>query len=252
MTRFSPLVLAGGALATIGALALAPALQPGSASSAPLPAAPATADSTGAAVDSGRAGGIDTARADAAHAEGSGADQTSRGGGRSGVTSRLSGSELDAAQSRSQAQHLEMAAKNDAVVSAVMARAEAKRKAAEERKKKAADKASAKAQGYDLGVTDPKKMARQIAQNKFGWGATEFACYNKIIMRESMWDPQATNPSSGAFGIPQALPASKMASAGSDWRTNPATQIRWGLGYVKDTYQTPCQAWSFKSAHGWY
>jgi hypothetical protein len=88
--------------------------------------------------------------------------------------------------------------------------------------------------------------------NKYGWGADQFSCYDNIIMRESMWDTYAENASSGAYGIPQALPASKLSKFGSDWRTNPATQILWGLDYVKDRYGTPCSAWGFKSSHGWY
>ena len=71
-------------------------------------------------------------------------------------------------------------------------------------------------------------------------------------MRESRWIVTADNPNSSAYGIPQALPGAKMASFGSDWRTNAATQIRWGLDYVHDRYGTPCQAWSFKRGHGWY
>jgi SLT domain-containing protein len=71
-------------------------------------------------------------------------------------------------------------------------------------------------------------------------------------MRESKWDVNATNPSSGAYGIPQALPGSKMATIASDWRTNPATQIIWGIEYMKDRYGSPCSAWGFKSSHGWY
>jgi hypothetical protein len=67
-----------------------------------------------------------------------------------------------------------------------------------------------------------------------------------------MWRVDATNPSSGAYGIPQALPGSKMATIASDWRTNPATQIIWGIEYMKDRYGSPCAAWSFKSANGWY
>jgi hypothetical protein len=67
-----------------------------------------------------------------------------------------------------------------------------------------------------------------------------------------MWKVNATNRSSGAYGIPQALPGSKMASAGSDWRTNPATQIIWGVNYMKGRYGSPCRAWTFKHAHGWY
>ncbi len=69
---------------------------------------------------------------------------------------------------------------------------------------------------------------------------------------ESGWRVDADNPSSSAYGIPQALPGSKMASAGADWATNPVTQIRWGLGYIADRYGSPCSAWSFKNGNGWY
>ncbi|MFV0451944.1 MAG: transglycosylase SLT domain-containing protein [Propioniciclava sp.] len=106
--------------------------------------------------------------------------------------------------------------------------------------------------GYDPEVTEPREIARQMMENKFGWGAAEFTCYDNIIMRESLWNPTADNPTSSAYGIPQALPGNRMASEGDDWRTNPATQIRWGLKYVKERYGTPCSAWSFKAAHGWY
>jgi hypothetical protein len=123
--------------------------------------------------------------------------------------------------------------------------------------KKAAEEKAARARalanrGYEPGVTDPKEIARQILKNKFGYGSSQFDCFNNIIMRESMWKVNATNPSSGAYGIPQALPGSKMASEGSDWRTNPATQIIWGIKYMKDRYGSPCAAWSFKSSRGWY
>ena len=101
-------------------------------------------------------------------------------------------------------------------------------------------------------MTDPREIARQILKNKYGYGDDEYSCFNNIIIRESMWEIDATNPSSGAYGIPQALPGSKMASAGSDWRTNPATQIIWALEYMKKRYGSPCEAWSFKRSHGWY
>jgi hypothetical protein len=127
--------------------------------------------------------------------------------------------------------------------------AAAAKKAAEE---KAARERALRNRGYEPGVTDPKEIARQILNNKFGYGSSQFDCFNNIIMRESMWRVNATNPSSGAYGIPQALPGSKMASEGSDWRTNPATQIIWGIKYMKDRYGSPCAAWSFKSANGWY
>jgi hypothetical protein len=127
--------------------------------------------------------------------------------------------------------------------------AAAAKKAAEE---KAARERALRNRGYQPGVTDPKEMARQILKNKYGYGSSQFDCFNNIIIRESMWRVDATNPSSGAYGIPQALPGSKMATIASDWRTNPATQIIWGIEYMKDRYGSPCAAWSFKSAHGWY
>lgn len=109
-----------------------------------------------------------------------------------------------------------------------------------------------KALGYEPGTTDPREIARQMMLNKYGWDDGQFTCYDNIIMRESKWDPSADNPHSSAYGIPQALPGSKMAAFGSDWRTNPATQIAWGLDYVHDRYGTPCGAWGFKRSHGWY
>jgi hypothetical protein len=127
--------------------------------------------------------------------------------------------------------------------------AAAAKKAAEE---KAARERALRNRGYQPGVTDPKEIARQILKNKYGYGSSQFDCFNNIIIRESMWRIDATNPSSGAYGIPQALPGSKMASIASDWRTNPATQIIWAIGYMKDRYGSPCAAWSFKSANGWY
>jgi hypothetical protein len=86
----------------------------------------------------------------------------------------------------------------------------------------------------------------------FGFSpSTQYSCLNNIWTRESGWRYNAEN-ASGAYGIPQALPGSKMATAGSDWQTNPATQIKWGLGYIQGRYGTPCDAWSFWQAHGWY
>jgi uncharacterized protein YabE (DUF348 family) len=85
-----------------------------------------------------------------------------------------------------------------------------------------------------------------------GWGSDQFSCLVTMWNHESGWRVNAANPS-GAYGIPQALPGSKMASAGSDWQTNPATQIRWGLQYISSRYGTPCGAWATWQAHGgWY
>jgi hypothetical protein len=84
---------------------------------------------------------------------------------------------------------------------------------------------------------------------EYGWGGDQFGCLEELWQRESGWKHTAANPSSGAFGIPQALPASKMASAGADWRTNPVTQIMWGLDYISGRYGSPCGAWSYWLAH---
>jgi hypothetical protein len=95
-------------------------------------------------------------------------------------------------------------------------------------------------------------VAKAIAKNKHKWGATQFVCLNKLWTAESGWRYRASNSSSGAYGIPQAHPGSKMASVARDWRTNPVTQIRWGLRYIDSRYNTPCTAWSkFKRSH-WY
>jgi len=80
---------------------------------------------------------------------------------------------------------------------------------------------------------------------------TQFGCLDNLWTRESGWRYNAEN-ASGAYGIPQALPGSKMATSGADWQTNPATQINWGLGYIKSTYGTPCSAWAFWEANGYY
>jgi hypothetical protein len=85
----------------------------------------------------------------------------------------------------------------------------------------------------------------------FGFSTDQFGCLNDIWSRESGWRYNAAN-ASGAYGIPQALPGDKMASAGPDWQTDPTTQIKWGLGYIKDIYGSPCQAWVFWQDHGWY
>lgn len=97
----------------------------------------------------------------------------------------------------------------------------------------------------------PQQIATAMLAD-FGWSSGEFGCLNELWERESGWNAAATNPYSGAYGIPQALPGAKMASAGADWETNPATQIKWGLGYIKATYGSPCGAWSHETAYGWY
>ncbi|WP_236240877.1 MULTISPECIES: transglycosylase SLT domain-containing protein [unclassified Streptomyces] len=110
------------------------------------------------------------------------------------------------------------------------------------------------ASGAVMGMTAPASAAPTDAQAiaKKMVPAGQYTCFSKIIERESGWDHTATNASSGAYGLVQALPASKMASAGSDWKTNPATQIEWGLDYMNDRYGSPCGAWKFWQANHWY
>jgi hypothetical protein len=97
-----------------------------------------------------------------------------------------------------------------------------------------------------------KATARTMAASDYGWGDGEFSCLSKLWQKESGWSYTAENASSGAYGIPQALPGSKMATIGSDWRTNASTQIAWGLSYIDRAYGSPCSAWSHSQANNWY
>lgn len=103
----------------------------------------------------------------------------------------------------------------------------------------------------DLSDEAPRDIARALLAT-YGWGEDQFSCLDALWMRESRWNPFADNPNSSAYGIPQALPGSKMASAGADWRTNPVTQIKWGLGYIEGRYGTPCGAWAHSQRRGYY
>jgi hypothetical protein len=132
------------------------------------------------------------------------------------------------------------AAKKRAKQKAAAARAAAARRA----KQRAASRSAAQ--------RDPRGIARSMASARYGWGAGEFSCLNSLWQKESGWNYRASNSSSGAYGIPQALPGSKMSSKGGDWRTNPATQIAWGLSYIKSSYGSPCAAWQKSRSVGWY
>lgn len=103
----------------------------------------------------------------------------------------------------------------------------------------------------ELMPTDPREIALELLP-QYGWDSSQFGCLDELWVGESDWDVNATNPTSGAYGIPQALPAEKMASFGSDWRTNPVTQIEWGLWYINESYGSPCSANEFKNANNWY
>jgi hypothetical protein len=93
-------------------------------------------------------------------------------------------------------------------------------------------------------ITGAKKVAKSIMNTDYAWGEDEYSCLNRLWTKESHWNYKAHNYRSGAHGIPQALPAVKMEVISSDWRTNPVTQIRWGLRYIDIRYETPCQAWA--------
>jgi hypothetical protein len=97
----------------------------------------------------------------------------------------------------------------------------------------------------------PQQIGEQML-SQFGWSSGQFSCLQPLWALESSWNVYASNPGSGAYGIPQALPGSKMASAGPDWQSDAATQIRWGLTYIQGTYGSPCAAWSHEEADGWY
>ncbi|MEU5000793.1 transglycosylase SLT domain-containing protein [Streptomyces sp. NPDC021622] len=134
--------------------------------------------------------------------------------------------------------------------------AEAAEKAAEKKEREeAAETKASRSSTRDAGdfakqtsysVADVQAMARQMVPGD------QFQCFSNIVDHESTWNYQASNPSSGAYGLVQALPGSKMASAGADWQTNPATQIKWGLNYMNDRYGSPCGAWDFWQANNWY
>lgn len=101
------------------------------------------------------------------------------------------------------------------------------------------------------GLSGPQSFALS-QMSKYGWDKGEFDALVTLWTKESGWNYQAKNPSSGAYGIPQALPASKMASAGADYMTNANTQIKWGLGYIKGRYGSPSKALAFHLKHNWY
>lgn len=149
----------------------------------------------------------------------------------------------------------------------------AEEKAKAEAEQKAKEEAEAKKKAEELRIAQSKQVtsrggtsvrtatgtkaeyqayAKNLCINTYGWTENDFNCLVKLWERESNWNPNAHNKSSGAHGICQALPASKMASEGSDYMTNYKTQIRWGLKYIKNRYGTPANAWVHSQQRGWY
>ena len=97
-----------------------------------------------------------------------------------------------------------------------------------------------------------REVAKVLMEDKYGWGDRQFACLVGLWTKESNWNYRSSNKRTGAHGIPQALPATKMDSAGTDWRTNPVTQISWGLRYIESRYDTPCGAFAKFKRSNWY
>lgn len=213
-----PLVGAGIAaalLASVGA-AVSTSTEPATAAQAPLGRGVPTGDALTALTDSADVSGTAAAEAE-----------------------RLAQQRRDAAASRSASREQQ---RRD---EAERKKAEKERRA-EEAKKERADKLKA-------AQRDPRSVALAI-MGEYGFDKGQWQCLNLLWTGESDWTWNATNPSSGAYGIPQSLPASKMASAGPDWKTNPETQIRWGLDYIRQSYGTPCGAldfWNSQNPH-WY
>lgn len=136
----------------------------------------------------------------------------------------------------------------------IKAEQEAKRKAEEEarRKKELSTTTTKSSSSGSYSTSDYQSYARNLVLNTYGWSEYDFECLVKLWNRESNWNPNAHNKSSGAHGIPQSLPASKMASEGADYYTNGYTQIRWGLKYIKGRYGSPSAAWAHSQRTGWY
>jgi hypothetical protein len=140
-------------------------------------------------------------------------------------------------------------ARNAARAKAAAARSAAARAAAARKQQSPATSAAATRPVTASG--SPRQIAEGML-GSHGWSSSQFSCLQPLWNAESGWNASASNTSSGAYGIPQALPGSKMASAGPDWQTSAATQIRWGLGYIRSVYGSPCAAWSHEQAYGWY
>ncbi|MDX3539235.1 transglycosylase SLT domain-containing protein [Streptomyces sp. MB09-01] len=159
--------------------------------------------------------------------------------------------DADAKRSAEEAARLQAAEDAKAKKAEAQKAADEKAKKEREAKEEVASRSAARDAG-DFAVQSSYTVAqvKAIAQQMVPAG--QFQCFSNIINQESTWNYKAVNSSSGAYGLVQALPGSKMATAGADWRTNPATQIKWGLNYMNVRYGSPCGAWSFHQANGWY
>ena len=226
------------AIATAGALTLATAVS----LAATLPAGSSPA----------------SASADAAYTTTIGqqaaAQSSSEGVGQAVMFTRMHS--LQAGHQQQVAAEKTAAAKAAAAKAAAAKAAAAKAAAAKSAQQAAARKAAAqRAQTARQAVTTPSGSPQQIAERmlgQFGWSSSQFSCLQPLWEHESGWSVTAENPTSGAYGIPQSLPGAQMASAGADWHSNAATQIRWGLTYIQGRYGSPCGAWAHEESDNWY
>ena len=109
-----------------------------------------------------------------------------------------------------------------------------------------------RAYGFTAPQTGSNRSIGRSMAAAHGWTGTQWDCLNNLWQKESGWSTRSSNSSGSAWGIPQALPGSKMKSAGTDWRTNPVTQIKWGIGYIDNRYGSACKAWGHWQSHNWY
>jgi hypothetical protein len=177
-------------------------------------------------------------------------------GSHQGVATAPRADTMDAAQRVVQFDHvrfglphqIDLADANATAVKAAAAKAAAAKAAAA---KAAAQTQTVAAQRAAEPSGSPQQVAEQMLR-QFGWSSSQFSCLEPLWEHESGWSVTAENPSSGAYGIPQALSGSLMASAGPDWQTDAVTQIHWGLTYIQGRYGSPCGAWAHEEADNWY
>ena len=158
------------------------------------------------------------------------------------------GPAIDAELARIAAEQAEAA--RVAAEAAAQVEAEAALQAAAHKAARAATRRPATSAAPTVPSSTPVGEVKEYAASLVA--ADQFGCLDALFERESGWNHAAKNTSSGAYGIPQALPGSKMASAGADWQTNPLTQVRWGVSYINARYGSPCGAWAHSESHGWY
>ncbi|MCF1600216.1 transglycosylase SLT domain-containing protein [Streptomyces muensis] len=146
----------------------------------------------------------------------------------------------------------EEAARKAAAESAIEKKKAAEKAAQEAKEREEAEAKASRSSSADFPIQSSYTIDQIQAMARSMVPSDQFQCFSNIVDHESSWNYQAVNPSSGAYGLFQALPGSKMSSVGSDWQTNPATQIKWGLNYMNERYDSPCGAWSFWQANRWY